>query len=139
MQPRGRRTPTNFDHVERYPPTLTTTPSAPVPVVIGVDWFTNFDNPVKDSTGGRWSRRADILRLEGHKPWGGTGEVKLAEGISANRWATSVGQVMDALKSPASERMGAVRVLNSWGRSYPHRVWMPFETLQILLDRDGEA
>jgi hypothetical protein len=66
--------------------------------------------------------------------------VKPAEGIAANRWATRVEQVMDALKSPASERMGAVRVLNSWGRDgYPHRVWMPLETLQRLLDEEGEA
>ena len=25
-------------------------------------------------------------------------------------------------------RAGAVRILNSWGRGYPHRVWMPDET-----------
>jgi hypothetical protein len=81
----------------------------------------------------------DILRGEGHKLWGGKGDVKPAEGIAANRWATRVEQVMDALKSPASERMGAVRVLNSWGRDYPHRVWMPLETLQRLLDEEGEA
>jgi hypothetical protein len=44
----------------------------------------------------------DILRGEGHKLWGGKGDVKPAEGIAANRWATRVEQVMDALKSPAS-------------------------------------
>jgi hypothetical protein len=32
-----------------------------------------------------------------------------------------------------------VRILNSWGRGYPHRVWMPDETLQRLIDEDGEV
>ena len=36
-------------------------------------------------------------------------------------------------------RAGAVRILNSWGRGYPHRVWMPDETLQRLIDEDGEV
>ena len=80
----------------------------------------------------------DALRALGHEPWGQAGPV-LAEGISANRWATKVDQVTAALQSPANDRMGAVRVLNSWGRSYPHRVWMPYETLQRLIDEDGEA
>jgi hypothetical protein len=81
----------------------------------------------------------DILRREGHKPWGGTGQVKAGEGIAANRWARTTAEVLDALKSPASERMGAVRILNSWGSDYPHRVWLPLEVLQRLLDEDGEA
>ena len=43
------------------------------------------------------------------------------------------------LKSPANDAAGAVRILNSWGRGYPHRVWMPDETLQRLIDEDGEV
>jgi hypothetical protein len=50
-----------------------------------------------------------------------------------------VDEVRSVLQSPANDRMGAVRFLNSWGRSYPRRVWMPYETLQRLLDEDGEA
>jgi hypothetical protein len=80
----------------------------------------------------------DVLRTLGHVVWGKKDPVP-GEGIAANRWATTADQVMSALQSPASERMGGVRVLNSWGRSYPHRVWMPLETLQRLLDEDGEA
>jgi hypothetical protein len=232
MNPLGRRTPTDFDHVSAWPLTVTTVPAPPVPVTIGVNWYENFDRPAQDSRGRWWIGRGelgqirgghcvclepgdpsvpgaseqdinswwsfydqgsegacvgfgssrmmsllnrkrydarwlwnrakevdewpdtnpgddngtsvraamDILRREGHKLWGGKGDVKPAEGIAANRWATRVEQVMDALKSPASERMGAVRVLNSWGRDgYPHRVWMPLETLQRLLDEEGEA
>ena len=229
MNPLGRRVPTDWQHVERYPLTASTTPSKPVPVAIGVNWYSNFDDPVKDargrwwigkgdlghvrgghcvclepgdpSTGGseqdipswwdfydqgqegacvgfgssrmmsllnrkrydaRWlwnqakrvdewpdtnpgddngtSVRAamDILRTRGHVLSGGSAVV-LGEGISANRWAIRTEQVLGALQSPANERMGAVRILNSWGKSYPHRVWMPLETLQRLLDEDGEA
>ena len=85
----------------------------------------------------------DVLRGKGHVLWGGglkaPGAPRQSEGIAANRWARTVSEVMAALKSPANERMGAVRILNSWGRDYPRRVWMPFETLQRLLDEDGEA
>ena len=66
-------------------------------------------------------------------------EPAAGEGINANRWAKTVAQVQGVLKSPANERAGAVRVLNSWGRGYPHRVWMPYETLQRLIDEDGEV
>ena len=227
--PLGRRVPTDWQHVERYPLTASTTPSKPVPVTIGVNWYSNFDDPVKDTRGRWWigkgdlghvrgghcvclepgdpavgmgeqdteawygfydqgaegacvgfgssrmmsllnrkrydarwlwnqakridewpdtnpgddngtSVRAamDILRTRGHVKAGGTAVLE-AEGIAANRWASTVSQVMSALMSPANERMGAVRILNSWGKSYPHRVWLPFETLQRLLDEDGEA
>ncbi len=231
MGPLGRRVPTDFDHVTAWPLTATLTPTKPVPVAIGVNWYPAFDDPVQDargrwwvneipplqrprgghcvclepgdpSTGGseqdltgwwdfydqgregacvgfgssrmmsllnrkrydaRWlwnmaksvdewpdtnpgddegtSVRAamDVLRARGHKPWTKSAQVKPEEGIAANRWATRVEQVADALQSPANDRMGAVRILNSWGRSYPHRVWMPYEVLQRLLDEDGEA
>lgn len=80
----------------------------------------------------------DVLR-NGHALAGTTAQ-RLSEGITANRWATKVEQVLGALRSPASERMGAVRVLNSWGKEgYPHRVWLPLDVLQRLLDEDGEA
>lgn len=232
--PLGRRVPTDWQHVERYPLTAATTPSKPVPVTIGVNWYSNFDTPEKDSRGRWWIGRGDlgtvrgghcvclepgdpaigmgeqdtdawwsfydqgeegacvgfgssrmmsllnrkrydarwlwnqakridewpdtnpgdnngtsvraamdILRTRGHVKAGGSA-VLPGEGIAANRWATTVSECMAALMSPANERMGAVRVLNSWGRltdtgGYPHRVWMPFETLQRLLDEDGEA
>ena len=231
MQPLGRRTPQDFDHVEKYPLTAPTVPAMPVPVTIGVNWYTNFDNPEKDNRGRWWIGRdknlgsirgghcvclepgdpstpgaseqdinswwgfydqgaegacvgfgssrmmsllnrkrydarwlwneakkvdewpdtnpgddngtsvraaMDVLRARGHAPWG-KGSPVAAEGISANRWARSVDEVLEALKSPASERMGAVRLLNSWGAGWPHRVWLPFETLQRLLDEEGEA
>jgi len=80
----------------------------------------------------------DILRDRGHVRSGGSAVLQ-GDGIAANRWATRVDEVMGALQSPANERMGAVRILNSWGATWPHRVWMPYETLQRLLDEEGEA
>ena len=61
------------------------------------------------------------------------------EGIGVYRWAKTVDEVHKILKSPANDAAGAVRILNSWGRGYPHRVWMPDETLQRLIDEDGEV
>ena len=92
----------------------------------------------------------DILRSRGHVPWkatykgrslqaarqGGAGD---REGIGVYRWAKTVEEVHGILKSTANNAAGAVRILNSWGRGYPHRVWMPDETLQRLIDEDGEV
>ena len=81
----------------------------------------------------------DILRREGHKPWQGNGQVKSSEGISANRWATSVDETHRVLQNGVGDRLGAVALLNSWGRGYPHAVWMPDETLDRMIREDGEV
>jgi hypothetical protein len=243
----GRRVPPDWRHYERYALTPATTPATPTPVAIGVNWYSDFDNPVQkggrywiglnskqlgkirgghcvclesgdqldgqgkvtrllqDSQGwwdfydqgkegacvgfgcsrmmsllnrkrydARWlwdwakatdewpetkpgddqgtSVRAacDILRSRGHVTWKDSyakndykkrdkEQPAAGEGIAANRWAKTVGEVHGVLKSPANDRAGAVRILNSWGRGYPHRVWMPDETLQRLIDEDGEV
>ena len=46
-RPLGRRAPTDWRHYEKFPLTAATTPAAPTPVAIGVNWYTDFDNPVK--------------------------------------------------------------------------------------------
>ena len=243
----GRRTPTDWNHYEKYPLTAETAPAVPVPVAIGVHWYTNFDDPVEkngrywigldsknlgsirgghcvclepgdqldgdgkvtrklqDGTGwwefynqGRegacvgfgcsrmmsllnrkrydarwlwdWAKMTDewgetnpgddngtsvraacgILKTKGHVTWDDSyagrdfterdqEEPASGEGIAAFRWARTVEEVHSVLKSPANDRAGAVRILNSWGRDYPHRVWMPDETLQRLIDEDGEV
>jgi hypothetical protein len=245
--PLGRRVPTDWHHYEQYPLTAATTPATPTPVAIGVNWYSDFDNPVQkgsrywiglnpkqlgkirgghcvclepgdeldgqgkvarllqDSQGwwdfydqgkegacvgfgcsrmmsllnrkrydARWlwdwakstddwpetnpgddegtSVRAacDILRSRGHVTWKRSyakndykkrdqEEPAPKEGIAVYRWARTVGEVHGVLKSPANDRDGAVRILNSWGRGYPHRVWMPDETLQRLIEEDGEV
>lgn len=51
----GRRVPSDWNHVEKYPITtrqLVTIPN--VPVVLGINWYSNFDNPVYDKNYGQW-------------------------------------------------------------------------------------
>ena len=62
----GRRTPTDFEHIEKYPLSALPRTAIPtgVPVVIGVDWYSNFDQPVKD--GNRyWIGRGDLGSVRG--------------------------------------------------------------------------
>jgi len=251
----GRLVPDDWKHVERWGMTAEAMPTRPVPVVIGVNWYSDFDNPVWK--GGRWwigldpknlgsirgghcvclepgdeldpvtkkvvhryqdtsawyhfynqghegacvgfgtSRMATLMnrktyfarwlwdRAKERDPWSDTNpgddngtsvdaamqvmksmgtvlwkpsyedwntdgdpadwkprsklEGDALEGIQTYRWATNVEDVQEALKSPANHRVGAVRILNSWGEDYPQRVWMPEETLQRLIDEDGEV
>lgn len=255
-RPLGRRVPETWDHVNKYPLTAVALPSDPVPVVLGINWYTAFDDPVDDKgnpwspgkvakgrwwigkdaknlgsvRGGHsvccepgsalnadgtvrrnlqdaiswysfynqgfegacvgfgssrmmsllnrkrfdarwlwdWAKATDeftdtapgddngtsvnaamaILLNRGHVVWRSALDdftvrdaqiPKAAEGINAFRWATAVDEVRAVLKSPANDRVGAVRILNSWGTDYPHRVWMPYETLQRVIDEEGEA
>jgi hypothetical protein len=44
------------------------------------------------------------------------------------------------LQNSVGDRLGAVGLLNSWGRDgYPHVVWMPDATLDRLIREDGEV
>jgi hypothetical protein len=226
----GRREPTDWTHVEKYP--LSAAPAAPVavPVVLGINWYSDFDRPVKDSAGQWWVGRStanlgskrgghaictephrgrdlpswwkrynqnvwttaldrgsctgysaarmlsllnrhsydplwiyheaqaideyadtppqpgssvraamDVLRVKGacRTTAKATLPPALEEGIAENRWATSAGEVLDALGTP---HLGYVTLLQSWGDTlYPHRVRLPAETLDRLLAEGGEA
>jgi hypothetical protein len=37
-----------------------------------------------------------------------------------------------------SDRRQAVRLVNTWGLSYPY-VWIPYRVVDRLIDEDGEA
>lgn len=50
----GRRIPSNFVHVERYPLTAAATPTKPAPIGAGVNWYKDFDRPVQDKDGSWW-------------------------------------------------------------------------------------
>jgi hypothetical protein len=226
MSQLGRREPTDWKHVERYPLTADTTPAKPVPVTLGINWYTNFDSPQRDATGRYWIGRGslgsirgghcvcvpfdpakdpatwwsfynqgqegacvgfgssrmmsllnrfrydarwlwneakkvdgfpdtnpgdnngttvraamDVLRTEGHvkQVSGRDLAVSLAQGISANRWATSAQDVLSVLQNPTYAQLGAVPILNSWGKDYPHVVWMPLATLDRVIRESGEA
>lgn len=51
----GRRVPTDWEHIERYPLRTLVAEAQPtdVPMAIGVNWYAEFDRPVK-GTDGRW-------------------------------------------------------------------------------------
>lgn len=231
----GRRTPTDWSHVESYP--LSALPAAAlptgVPVAIGVNWYTNFDNPVR--RGLRWyigegplgsvrgghcvclrpnglsdykswwgfynqgnegacvgfgsSRMMTLLNRVRYHPWWLWDEAKMVDewsdtnpgddngttvhaamrvllakghvqwdtsmpwpgswsvrdkyvpqrqsGIAAIRWATSGEQIRTVLGWPDTHTH--VAILNSWGYGYPHVVHMPIETLDRLINENGEA
>ena len=49
----GRLVPTDWEHVEKYPLKMAeNAPSTPVPVTVGINWYSNFDTPVQKD--GRW-------------------------------------------------------------------------------------
>lgn len=90
-----------------------------------------------DDNGTSVRAACDILRDRGHcRVVAGKSRPEAAgEGISANRWATSIDEVLSALGTPDRDY---VEVLNSWGKAYPHIVRMPASTLERLLREDGE-
>lgn len=236
----GRFIPDDFEHVTKYPLTALAATDRPtrVPVIIGVNWYREFDTPTEGSDGywiardgrltqirgghcvclepgdnpdltswwefydqGRegacvgygWSRAMSILNRRryaarwlwdrakqrdqwpdtnpgdsngtsvraggevlirnGHVPWSlsltaGDGShvaragytPRAAEGITTFRWAQSVADIHAVLSNPRADRLGAVPVLNSWGRAYPRRVWMPDSVMdRLLLREQGEA
>jgi hypothetical protein len=55
---------------------------------------------------------------------------------SSYKWATSVEQILTVLGISDGS---AIPFLNSWGKDYPHEVYMPPETLERLLKEGGEC
>jgi len=211
-------------HVDKYPLRGLEAEARPVavPVVIGVNWYAEFDVPVKDRSGAYWIARdarltrvrgghcvalepapatgirdnrawwgfydqgsegacvgfgisramsllnrrrydarwlyqaaqkvdgwpgesysgtsvragMDVLRTVGHRVVRDGAVPAVGEGIAANRWATSISDVLAALGDPNKD---FVTILNSWGKGgYPHRVRMPASVLDRLLRENGE-
>lgn len=238
----GRFIPDDWEHLDSYP--LTALPPAErprrVPVVLGVNWYSEFDAPKLDETTGEhfvaqagatsltrirgghcvclepggepdtetwwdfydqgsegacvgfgWSRcmtllnngtmyaarwlwdrskeqdqwsetnpgdnngtsvraAGDILRKDGHVSWQAdfhdddhqgraTYTPEHEAGIRRFRWASSVDDVHQVLGNDRADELGAVPFLNSWGRDYPHRTWMPDDVLDRLMNEDGEV
>jgi len=80
------------------------------PVEFGINWYTNFDTPVMYN-GSWWIGRGD---------WG-----KVAGGHAICCFG-------------ASDKLQAVRLVNTWGSSYP-RVYISYDSIKRLLSEDGEA
>jgi hypothetical protein len=234
----GRFIPDDWEHVETYPLTAETFPDRPRPVVIGVNWYSAFDQPEVDESSGEqfvgrdgslgqirgghcvclepggdpdteewwdfydqgaegacvgfgWSRcmtilnggqlyaprwlwdrskeldqweetnpgdnngtsvrtAGGVLRKSGHVDWqdeySDDDHTERAgyrcdrdAGIQRFRWARSVDDVHQVLGNDRADELGAVPFLNSWGRNYPHRTWMPDEVLDRLMGEQGEV
>lgn len=82
------------------------------PVVLGVNWYSTFSTPVMRSS--RWWIGENL-------DWGSVrgGHAVCAHGVS--------------------DRLQAICFVNSWGRDYPGRVWLSYETLARLMGEDGEV
>jgi hypothetical protein len=61
----GRKVPKDMNHVAKYPLTLTSMPVLPVPVCVGVNWYTAFDRPVKDKDGKWWVKSKNLGSIRG--------------------------------------------------------------------------
>jgi hypothetical protein len=106
-----------------------------------------------DDEGTSVKHAADILRTKGHVRWSYTydymntdGEggdwvarAKLtpaySEGIAANRWITSMDDLLDVLGYTGRDY---VDMWNSWGKDYPNLVRIPVSTMERLWREDGE-
>jgi hypothetical protein len=82
----------------------------------------------------------DVVRERGHRRVfrGRINDCDPAEGIERNRWATGIDDMAAALRSPRYLKIGRMPFLNSWGRGYPHIVWMPLDTIDRLRREHGE-
>lgn len=91
----------------------------------------------------------DVLAKAGHVDWKkefadddytqrGDYSPGADNGLKRFRWARSVDDVHKVLGNESADAHGAVPVLNSWGRGYPHRVWMPDDVLERLMKEEGE-
>jgi hypothetical protein len=83
-----------------------------MPVTIGIDWYSNFDNPV--SKGGYPTQY-----------WIGEGPLGVSRG----------GHCL--VIYGASDKRQAFKLKNSWGKGYP-LVWIPYTTVERLILNDGE-
>lgn len=83
--------------------------SLQIPLSIGINWYSNFDNPEKIGT----------------KYWIGKGNLSSIRG----------GHCLCLYG--ASDKLEAFKLKNSWGKSYPE-VWIPYSTIERLIKEDGE-
>jgi len=79
----------------------------------------------------------DVLRSVGNRRFnrGKLYEADISEGISANRWATSLQDWLNVLDRPSAYE---VPFVNSWGIRFPHITWVPVEVIERLMNEGGE-
>lgn len=89
--------------------------STRTPVVLGINWYNDFDDP------------DTVYTRAGSEFWiGKSGSLGWVRGGHA------------VALYGASDRRQAFRLKNSWGESYP-LVWIPYTVVQRLINEDGEA
>jgi hypothetical protein len=79
------------------------------------------------------ARERGPIQLRGGRATGPS----IADSFIENRWLLSLTDANAALMSPAYERRGIKAILNSWGDRYPHIVYMPDETFDLVTFRRG--
>lgn len=93
--------------------------AAGLPVTIGIDWYSAFENPfIPTGYNQHW------IAVDS------TGTTK-----------TNLGQILGGhclAVYGASDRRQAFKLRNNWGRSWP-LTWLPYTVMQKLLDDQGEA
>jgi hypothetical protein len=81
------------------------------PVTLGINWYQDFDDPVK--VGNEW--------------W-----------IAKDKKLTTIRGGHAICCYGASDKRQAFKLVNSWGLDYP-MVWIPYEVVQRLLNEQGEG
>lgn len=96
--------------------------------------------PGEDYDGTSVRAGLDVVRERGHivRRDKRIYRINLQEGIVRNRWAESISDMIAAMHSPRFLKLGRAPFLNSWSTDYPHITWMPLETIDRLLQDDGE-
>lgn len=61
----GCRPSETDEHIRKFPLTTATLPSVPTPSAVGVNWYSNFDSPVKLSDGRWWVGRGNLGSIRG--------------------------------------------------------------------------
>jgi hypothetical protein len=69
IHPLGRRPPADDRHVVKYGLTAETIPDKPTPVIAGTDWWTGFDQPLRDRAGFWYVPDEGLGRVRGGHAW----------------------------------------------------------------------
>lgn len=96
---------------------------AGIPVNLGINWHRKFSSPINRA------RHGDKVGSVRREYWI-AGEQESWGQVDGGHAITVVG---------ASDARDAVALCNTWGEAYPFLVWLPYSSLQRLLDADGEA
>jgi hypothetical protein len=89
--------------------------AAGIPFVLGINWYSNFQEP-----------EAKRIGKVSHEYWIGKRDLGYVLGGHA------------ICGYAASDRRQAFKLQNTWGDDYP-AVWIPYDTVERLLSEDGEA